>query len=165
MMRVMRLLALLVLTVAAFACGGSGKPVAPSAPPPAPDPIPTTVGPDCKVVADKLAIVVHAAKPDAQASASADLRTRCADDKWSDEARSCFATVESDTEIDGCKQHLTDAQKPALEKLAPTNDAWSGGAAAPAAAPAPAAKPEPKKRSTRGATPKTESADPQEGGE
>jgi hypothetical protein len=149
----MRLVALLVLTVAA--CGGS-KP--PPPPPPAPDPIPTTAAPDCGAVADKLAIVMNADAPDAQAAAKAELRARCRDDKWSDEARSCFATVESDAELDGCRQHLSDAQK---AKLAP------GSAPAPAAAAAPApeaAKPK-KAHTTRGAQPKGDSSDPQEGGE
>ena len=148
-MRSMRLVALVVLTVA---CGGS-KP--PPPPPPAPDPIPTTAAPDCGTVADKLAIVMHADAPDAQAAAKAELRARCHDDAWSGEARSCFATVESDAELDGCRQHLTDAQK---AKLAPA------GAPAPAAAPAPEAAPK-KARTTRGAQPKGDSSDPQEGGE
>lgn len=159
----MRVLALLVFTVA---CGGGAKQVA-APPPPAPDPIPKTAGPGCDIVADKLAIVVHADQPDAQASAKTDLRTRCTDDKWSDEARSCFATVESDAELDGCRQHLDDAQKTALAKVA--GDAAAPTAPVPAAAPAPAeaapaAKPS-KKRATRGAQPKGDSSDPQEGGE
>jgi hypothetical protein len=178
-MRPMRLLgsrlASVVLTIATAACGGSSKP-APTTPPPAPDPIPTTTGPDCAIVADKLAIVVHADKPDAQANARGNLKRQCADDKWSDNARSCFATVETDDELDGCRQHLDASQKAAFEKLAPARDAWTGeaapAAAAPAASPtsaapppAPPAKSAPKKRSTRGATPKGDSADPQEGGE
>jgi hypothetical protein len=158
----MRLLALLVITVA---CGGGSKPVA--APPPAPDPIPKTAGPACDVVGDKLSIVLHADKPDEQASAKADLTARCTTDKWSDEARSCFATVETDAELDGCRQHLDDAQKSALAKLAPATTEPTP-AAAPAAAPAPVAAPPPKttkKRATRGAQPKGDSSDPQEGGE
>ena len=155
----MRLLALVVITVA---CGGGSKPVA--APPPAPDPIPKTAGPACDVVGDKLASVLHADKPDAQASAKAELTARCTSDKWSDEARSCFATVESDAELDGCRQHLDEAQKSALAKLAPAS-----AEPTPAAAPAPAveaAPPKtPKKRATRGAQPKGYSSDPQEGGE
>jgi hypothetical protein len=148
----MRVAALIVLTVAA--CGGS-KP--PPPPPPAPDPIPTTAAPDCNAVADKLAIVLHADAPDAQAAAKSELRTRCRDDKWSDAARSCFGTVESDAELDGCRQHLDDAQKSQLAKLAP------GGEATPAAAPAPA--PPKSKAHTRGAQQKGDSSDPQEGGE
>jgi len=161
-MRSMRLLGLLVLTVA---CGGSPKP---KTPPPAPDPIPKTAGPDCAVVADKLAIVVHADKPDAQAMAKGNFKARCTDDKWSDEARSCFATVESEAEIDGCRQHLTDPQKAAFAKHAPPAESPAAPAATAAAAPAEEAKPAPKpkaKRSTRGAQPKGDSSDPQEGGE
>jgi hypothetical protein len=161
----MRLLALLVL---AAACGG--RPKHTPAPPPAPDPIPRTAGPDCSVVADKLAIVIHADAPDAQDRAKAELGRRCVDDRWSDDARSCFATADTDAELDGCRQHLDDAQQQALANLAPPHDAWGGSApaAAPAAAPvdtmAPA-KPAQKKRSTRGAQPKGDSSDPQEGGE
>jgi hypothetical protein len=166
-MRPMRLVASVVLSTL-VACGGSGKPAS-QTPPPAPDPIPTTTGPACDVVADKLAIVIHAAKPDAQGAARSDLGRACSDDKWSDNARSCFATVETDDELDGCRQHLTAAQAPAFEKLAPKRDAWTGeppsAAAAPAAAAPPPPAPAPKKRSTRGATPKGDSADPQEGGE
>jgi hypothetical protein len=159
----MRLVAWFALILAA-ACGGSPKP---AAPPPAPDPIPKTAAPPCDVVADKLAIVIHADKPDAQTAAVAQLRARCAQDKWSDEARSCFATVESDAELDGCKQHLDDAQKAGFAKVAPAHDAWEGAAGsapAPAAAEAPAPKPKAKPR-TRGAQPKGDSSDPQEGGE
>ena len=165
----MRPFALLVFVVATAAgCGGSSKPAA--APPPAPDPIPKTAAPKCDVVADKLAIVIHADKPDAQAGSKAQLRARCSEDKWSDEARSCFATVESDAELDGCKQHLDDPQKAGFAKVAPAHDAWEGAAgAAPApaaAAPAPAEAPKPKaKPRTRGAQTKGDSSDPQEGGE
>jgi len=155
-MTAMRLLAVVLLCVA---CGGSPKPAA--APPPAPDPIPKTAGPDCATVADKLAIVVHADKPDAQGMAKGNFKARCTDDKWSDDARSCFATVDSEAEIDGCRQHLDEAQKSALAKHLPA----SATAAAPAA-PASTEAPKPKsKRSTRGAVPKGDSADPQEGGE
>jgi hypothetical protein len=157
----MRLFALLALTVA---CGGSPKP---ATPPPAPDPIPKTAGPDCAIVADKLAIVVHADKPDEQAMAKGNLKARCTDDKWSDEARSCFATVETEAEIEGCRSHLSDAQKAALSKHVPASEAAGAPAATAAAAAPEEAKPAPKpkaKRSTRGATPK-DSSDPQEGGE
>ena len=161
----MRIFALLVFAVA---CGGaSSKPA--TAPPPAPDPIPKTAAPKCEVVADKLAIVIHADKPDAQTAAKAQLRARCSQDNWSEEARSCFGTVESDAELDGCKQHLDEAQKAAFAKLAPTPDAWegaAGGAPAPAAAAPAAEAPKPKaKPRTRGAQPKGDSSDPQEGGE
>lgn len=164
----MRALALLVLTFATLACGGSSKPAAPVEPAPAPDPIPSTAGPDCAVVADKLAIVAHADKPDAQAGARAALASRCTNDAWSDDARNCFATIESDAELDGCKQHLSDTQKAKLHEVVPPRDAWTGEPVetAPAgSAPAPA-KAAPKKRTTRGATTKEEdAADPQEGGE
>lgn len=163
----MRLLALLVLTAG---CGGA-KPA--PAPPPAPDPIPETAGPDCGIVADKLAIVVHADAPDAQAGAKAQLTARCTQDHWSDEARSCFATAESDAELDGCRQHLDEAQNAALDKVAPPHDAWGSPPGAPpgpdvpetTSAPVDRMAP-PKKRTTRGAQMGGDAtSDPQEGGE
>ena len=84
----MRRFLLVCLTVAA--CSGGHKPAAKTPPPPV-DPIPTSGGPDCKAVADHLVTVVLADKPDQQAAASPGFRSRCADDKWSDTARSCFA--------------------------------------------------------------------------
>lgn len=166
-MRLMRLLALLVLTVG---CGGATPP---PAPPPAPDPIPETAGPDCGVVAEKLAIVVNADAPDAQAGAKAQLKTRCTQDHWSDAARSCFGTAESDAELDGCRQHLDEAQNSALDKVAPPHDAWGAAPGAPPAADVPAettapvdTMAPPKKRTTRGAqTGGDSTSDPQEGGE
>lgn len=165
----MRALASLVLAFATLACGGSPKPAEPVEPAPAPDPIPSTAGPDCAVVAERLAIVAHADKPDAQAGARSALARRCAADRWSDEARNCFATIESDAELDGCKQHLDDAQQAKLHEIVPRRDPWTGEPVEAEAAPAPAASapaPAPKKRATRGATTVPEqSADPQEGGE
>lgn len=158
-MRVMSRILVAVLLLAT-ACGGS-SPKSTTTPPPLPpaaDPIPTSAGPECSVVADKLAIVVEAEKPDAQAGARELIRARCTEDKWSDEARSCFATVENDAEVDGCKLKLTDAQRtkmgddaPAAADAVPTSPA--GGAQA---TPMPATAK--KKGSTR-------SADPEEGGE
>jgi hypothetical protein len=123
------------------------------------DPIPKTKGPDCAVVADRLATVAHADTPDRQAEARDKLRTRCADDKWSDEARSCFATVETDDEIDGCGKLLTDAQRAQLDL--PPDLSPKGGAAAPP----PESTGKLKTRGgTRGAQPRS-SSDPCEGGE
>ena len=157
-MRRMRLFALFAFVVA---CGGSPKPKTPPSPPPAPDPIPATAGPACSVVADKLAIVIHADKPDAQAGAKAELKARCTDEKWSDEARNCFATVDTDDELEGCKQHLSAESRAKFGGGPPAG----AGAAAPAAAPAPPAAAPKKKRATRGPVKKGDSADPQEGGE
>ncbi len=99
------------------------------------------------------------------------LRTRCADDKWSDEARNCFGSVETDAEVEGCAKHLTDAQRGHLHRGSPETapkDPWSGGGAPagksagnPATAPAPAPAP---KSGTRAPRPRN-SSDPCEGGE
>ena len=154
----MRLLAVLIL---AAACGGGGKPATtPVAAAPPPDPIPATAGPGCDVVADRVATVRHAETPDAQTGARADIAARCTKDAWSDEARSCFATVENDDELDGCRNLLTAAQRDAFGGWG----AAGGGAPAPAAAPAPAPPKAKAKRSTRGPVSR-ESADPEEGGE
>lgn len=167
----MRLFALVVLCVG---CGGSAKP---KPVPPAPDPIPHTAGPACEVVADKLAVFANAdkpadAKPAAENTAKTKLGALCESDHWSDDARSCLATVENDSELDGCKQHFSDPQKKAFAKLVPQADSWASpddAAPTPAAAAAPAdtmAPPKPKaSRHTRGAQPKGDSSDPQEGGQ
>ena len=39
---------------------------------------------------------------------------RCETDQWSDEARSCLATISSDAEADGCLQLLGSDQQRAL---------------------------------------------------
>lgn len=39
---------------------------------------------------------------------------RCETDQWSDEARSCLATINSDAEADGCTQLLSRDQQRAL---------------------------------------------------
>ncbi len=148
-----------ILLIAA-ACGGSSHKS--STPPPAltptADPIPTSAGPECAVVAEKLAIVVEAEKPDAQAGARELIRARCSEDKWSDEARSCFATVENDAEVEGCKKKLTDAQRTKMG-----DDAPAAADAAPASAAGGAkATPMPATAKKKGST---RSADPEEGGE
>lgn len=124
------------------------------------DPIPATKGPDCAVVADKLATVAHAETPDRQAEARDKLRLRCIDDKWTDEARSCFATVETDAEIDGCGKHLTEAQRGQLQMSTPEAAPKTNATTAP---PPPGDKPK-GRGNTRGPTQRN-SSDPCEGGE
>jgi hypothetical protein len=120
-----RVALVLVLVVG---CGGAQKPKSLAAAPnenatQTSEPIPMTAGPDCAIVADRLATVAHAETPDRQAEARDMLRTRCTDDKWSDDARNCFATVENDAEIEGCASKLTAAQRSALhaEHAAPAD--------------------------------------------
>jgi hypothetical protein len=147
----------LAVLLFAAACGGSSSKTSSTTPHETPiaDPIPTSAGPECSVVAEKLAIVVEAEKPDAQAGARELINARCTQDKWSDEARSCFATVENDAEVDGCKKKLTDAQRAKMGDAPATADAPKAGATP---APTPAVGSTKKKGSTR-------SADPEEGGE
>jgi len=153
-----RLIAVLVF---AAACGGSTPKSSETTPVEGPvaDPIPTSAGPECSVVAEKLAIVVEAEKPDAQAGARELILARCSEDKWSDEARSCFATVENDAEVEGCKKKLTDTQRTKM----------GGDAPATAGAPAPGASstatPTPTPASAKKKKGSTRSADPEEGGE
>lgn len=154
--------AVLVLVLAA--CGGSSPKTAPGpgvtggpgGAAETPDLIPTTKGPDCAAVADKLTTVVHAEAPDRQAEARDAFRIRCTDDKWSDEARNCMGTVETDAEVEGCAKLLTDAQRGKLgiqseaqKEMSPKGD--SGG-------------PVNTRGGTRGRGQKT-SSDPCEGGE
>jgi hypothetical protein len=149
-----RFLAVLLL---AAACGGSSPKSSTTTPveKPIADPIPTSAGPECGVVAEKLSIVVEAEKPDAQAGARELILARCTQDKWSDEARSCFATVENDAEVDGCKAKLTDAQRTKMGDEPPAAAETPALGAKPSPTPAVSTKP---KGSTR-------SADPEEGGE
>lgn len=154
--------ALVLATVSSLvaACGGGGskasKPTMPDKPAVVGDQIPTTAGPECTVVAEHLAQVAFADNVDAQPGAKEKFQARCTQDKWADDARSCFATVETDDEIDGCKSKLTDAQRGKLGD-------------APAADAAPAATPEtmaaPAEAAAKNKTRTTRSADPEEGGE
>lgn len=157
----MRLLAVLLLTAA---CGGSAKPAKTSTDSTSAgsgavaDPIPRTAGPECTVVADRLAIAAAPDRTDEQAKIRADAATRCREDQWSDEARSCFAAVENEAEFEGCVGMLTPEQKaklPGRSAEAPTEGA------APADPVAPMKEPASAKKKPGG----TRSADPEEGGE
>ena len=156
-----------VVLVLVAGCGGGGAPKSPTGPGvgtgETADPIPKTKGPDCAIVADRLATVAHADTPDRQTEARDKLRTRCADDKWSDEARSCFATVETDDEIDGCGKLLTDAQRAQLDlpAMSPKGGNATGAAPPPPGGDSGKAK---TRGGTRGAGQKS-SSDPCEGGE
>lgn len=163
-MRAMTRFAVVLLLVAG--CGGGGGAPKRSTGPgvgagETADPIPKTKGPDCAIVADRLATVAHADTPERQAEARDKLRTRCADDKWTDEARSCFATVETDDEIEGCGKLLTDAQRAQLDLPAAMNPK---GNAASSPAPGGDSGKSKTRGGTRGAGQKS-SSDPCEGGE
>lgn len=168
-MRAMRRFALLLVPV--VACGGGSKSAVQS--PTGGDatgaganevanPIPHTKGPDCAVVADRAATVAHAETPDRQGEARDLFRTHCTEDKWADDARSCFGTVETDDELHGCMKLLTQAQRDRVHKAAPPDMAPKGGSnkATTAAPPPPGGSDKPK--GTRGAR---TSSDPCEGGE
>ncbi len=144
----MRLHALLVSAVV-VGCGGSPKH---AAAPASSDPIPKTAGPSCKAVVEHLATLADR-DPTQAAKGDATLRGRCESDAWSDDARNCFATAQSDGELDGCKSMLTPGQREAFAAPAP--------ASAPAPAPAEAAP----KHGTRGPVPKGKTGEPDEGGQ
>lgn len=95
-----------------LACGGSPSPGEPAAPPaPHRDPIPRTRGPSCRAVADRMAIGIgeHApSQTEGDVHARALYELRCDTDRWSDDARSCLATISSDDEADGCLTRLLD---------------------------------------------------------
>ncbi len=107
-----------------LACGGT-----PAAQKATPDPIPKTAGPSCKVVVQHLATLGDRdpLADDANAKASATLRRHCESDGWSDDARSCLATAQSQPELDGCKGMLTEAQRQAFPAPAPAKDPWASG--------------------------------------
>jgi hypothetical protein len=166
-MRAMRLAPLVISVL--VACGGGHKP-APVTPPPAPDPIPKTAGPACAAVADQLAIVLHADQtPDQAATAKTTeaARTQCETDKWSDEARNCLGSVQSESELDGCTKLLTDPQRKSFAALAGEPKPAAAALAAPPAADG--AAPKKPKSHTRGPTKKDKTksgdSDPDEGGE
>jgi hypothetical protein len=151
----MRLHALLVSVV--VACGGSPKKA--TTPPPA-DPIPKTAGPSCKAVVEHLATLGDR-DPTQAAKGDATLRGKCESDAWNDDARNCFATAQSDAELDGCKSMLTPGQR---EAFGAGKDAPGGGAAAPAPAAAPTPAMAAPKHS-RGPVKKGKTGDPDEGGQ
>jgi hypothetical protein len=103
----------------AIGCGSHPPPSEPASPPAARrDPIPRTGGPRCQAVADRMAVVIgeHAPdQPDGDVHERAMFELRCETDQWSDEARSCLATITTDAEADGCLQLLTRDQRQQLD--------------------------------------------------
>ena len=157
-----------LIFVVVAACGGS-KPAA-RAPEPKPDPIPHTAGPTCKVVGDHMVTLAErdVAHPEADTTLAQTIANRCQTDHWTDDVRSCFATINTDAEGDGCTNMLPKEQRQALAD----DRAKLGAKPAAAADAAPEEKPA---RATRGAVkkdapkpkPKSKSkaSDPCEGGE
>ena len=149
------------------ACGGSPKH---AAPPPTPDPIPQAAGASCKEVAAHLATLADR-DPTEDAGKGAPIEQRCESDRWSDDARSCFATAQSQPELAGCETKLTDAQRQAFVKVAPQAakpaDAWGGqGSGKPDDASPPDDDKEKAAHHTRGPVQKGDhTSDPCEGGE
>jgi hypothetical protein len=105
----------LALALAA-ACGGGNKPE-PKKPEPAPiagiKKMPT---PTCAATSDTMTVVILASN-DAMVSdtevkeVKAILKTRCETDGWSDRAKECLATMESEADADGCASMLTADQR------------------------------------------------------
>ncbi|HEX3761189.1 MAG TPA: hypothetical protein VHW23_20985 [Kofleriaceae bacterium] len=96
-----------------IACGGGPPPSQPTVAPPR-APIPRTRGPSCRAVADRMAAVIgeHApSEPEGDIHAHALYELRCDTDSWTDEARSCLATISSDDEADGCLRLLDGDQR------------------------------------------------------
>jgi len=158
-----------VLAVVAFAmcmaCGGGNKKVAPT--PPTPDQIPKTAGPDCSAVAEHLATLAeHDAVKGPDKAMGAKINEHCKADAWADDARSCFATANTDDEAEGCMKLLTDTQKKVFTEVAKKSEPAAADAAAP---PKEAPKSPSPKGTTRGATKKgdkpTRTGDPCQGGE
>lgn len=99
--------------------------------------------------------------PTKDATADQAMRTRCETDAWSDDARSCFATAQSEPEVDGCKGMLTDLQRKSFGDDAPKPASTAAPAAAAAPAPADLAQP----HKTRAPVKKSKTGDPCEGGQ
>jgi len=102
------------------------------------------------------------AHPEADTALAKSVEDRCQSDKWPDDVRSCFATINTEPEADGCMNMLPKEQRWAFDakKAAPEADADSS-----------AMKSEQPKGTTRGAVkkpapkPKSKASDPCEGGQ
>jgi hypothetical protein len=111
----LKTLALTILVVAA--CGGGGNKPEPKKPEPAPvtgiKKMPT---PTCAATSDTMTVVILASN-DAMPSDTevkeikTILKTRCEADGWSDRAKECLATMESEADADGCASMLTAEQR------------------------------------------------------
>jgi hypothetical protein len=126
------------------------------------DPIPATAGPACATVAERVVQVALAEQPGSQPQAIEIVRKRCTEDRWSDAARNCLATVETDGELQGCREHLSEPQQKAVEQdmtaaLGPVSESRSPD-------PVPDRTSKPKSKSKRSPIRRT-GADPCEGGE
>jgi hypothetical protein len=157
----MRLGALAVTLL--VACGGGAKTAAPVE---KPDPIAKTAAPNCKTVVDHLATLGEH-DPTQIPKADPALRGHCENDAWSDDARSCFATAQSDGELDGCKSMLSESQRSAFAAAPGAAPPGGGGGAAAdsAATPMEKAKKSGAAHGTRGPVPKGKTGDPDEGGQ
>ena len=159
--------ALLLSLSLLVACGGGGSKQVATVEPPKPDPIPATAGPDCKTAITAALTTATDVPDDLKAKMSVVLETRCTEDKWSDEARSCFATAQTSDEAQGCAEgKLTEPQLAAVKAGVEKEMEGSGMAkkkeAGDGAAPP---KEEKKKGTTRGVTKKPKGGDPCQGGE
>jgi hypothetical protein len=168
----MRLVAALAFALC-MACGGGNKKHTDTTPT---DPIPKTAGPECGAVGEHLATLAdHDAAAGPDKAMAQKIAGACKTDAWSDDARSCFATANSDDEALGCMKLLTEPQHQAFDKATRTKAKEPAAAMAPATADSeaePAAAeppPPPKKATTRGPVkkdkPKSRSGDPCQGGE
>ena len=101
--------------------------------------------------------------PTKEAAPDVAMRNRCETDAWGDDARSCFATAQSEPEVDGCKSMLTDLQRKSFGTDAKLEQGAVPAAAA-APAPTPAADQAPTHRS-RAPVKKSKTGDPCEGGQ
>jgi hypothetical protein len=110
------------------------------------------------------AATVVASQPTDQPTVVERWQHRCEQGRWSDDARSCFATVQNEAELAGCRKLLTEGQAADLdaERRPAEAEAPKAMAAPPPAAEAPA-KPASTTRGRPKPPPKAE--DPDQGGE
>lgn len=148
-----------------MACGGGNKRAATA---PTPDPIPKTAGPDCSAVSEHLLTLLEKdSAGNADKGAGAQIKEHCTADAWGDDARSCFATAQSDDEAEGCLKLLTDSQNQAFTAMAKKSEPPAAMSETTSVPPASADKPKPKP-TTRGAVKKDKpkrDGDPCQGGE
>lgn len=156
----------LLFSFVVAACGGNSPPPVKPEPPKA-DPIPVTAGPTCKAVGEQI-VTFNDMGPDLKPKAQALVETRCTEDKWTDEARSCFATATNGGEGEACaKEKLTKDQILAFERDIEALMTAEGGDEAKKAEPPPTEAPKSKssKGTTRGVKQKPKGGDPCQGGE
>ena len=150
---------ILLLVLALWACGQSAQPKT------------AATGPkSCDNVADHVVSLMSASakSPEDVDPFRQIVAKRCSEDAWSDDAQQCMLSIKTLEEGNACEKQLTDAQAKSFEADTQAAAAKLGGTASPppppppSAAAAPGAPPAVQPAATKH---KTNSSDPDEGGD